>query len=51
MTSNGFNLSDIISSMKYTASYGSNPVHTIAEVSLTSSQINNLKLGKKILFQ
>jgi hypothetical protein len=45
MTSNGFNLSDIISSMKYTASYGSNPVNTIAEVSLTSSQINNLELG------
>jgi len=49
MASNNFGLSDIISTMKYTASYGSNPVTNIADVSLTSSQINNLVLGKNEL--
>lgn len=49
MASNNFKLSDIISTMKYRASYGSNPIINIADVSLTSSQINNLVLGKNEL--
>ena len=49
MASNNFSLSDIISTMKYRASYGSNPITNIADVSLTSSQINNLVLGNNEL--
>ena len=49
MASNNVSLSSIISIMKYRASYGSNPVTNITDVSLTSSQINNLVLGKNEL--
>lgn len=49
MASNNFSLSDIISTMKYRSSYGSNPITNIADVSLTSSQINNLVLGNNEL--